>query len=58
MFTLKQCVHDVVNWVFVLSRILKQNKNDTINVGDRLKHSTFSNTLFWPIHTGVCVDFP
>ena len=38
--------------------VLKQNKNDVINVGDRLKYSTFSNTRFWPVHTGsVCLVF-
>ena len=36
---------------------LKKIKNNVINVGNRLKYSTFSNTHFWPVHTGsVCLD--
>ena len=35
----------------------KQNKSGVINVIDRFKYSTISNTNFWPVHTeSVCLD--
>ena len=53
----KQGIYQACRLRICFKLFLKQNKNDVINVGDRLKYSTISNTHFWPVHTGsVCLN--
>ena len=53
MFTLgKQGMYHACRLHIYFKYFLIQSESDVINVGDRLKYSTVSNTHFCPVHTG------